>query len=391
MNELTRHFSTIFDNNFDELRSINEFIYNNPELGHQEFKACSILIDSLKKHGFEISKNFCNIPTAFMGRYKSGNSGPTIAILAEYDALPGIGHGCGHNAFATTSIAAAIIIKEMMKDINGELLIIGTPAEETSGAKVEMANLGVFNNVDIAMAAHPTGEMHERSGHSQAMEALQFTFKGKTAHAAGNPYEGINALDGVILLFNSVNALRQQTYETARIHGIISNGGKAANIIPDLAVANFYVRTNSLEYLKELVTKVKNCAKGAAIATGTQLVIENYETSFADLITNKELSNLYEKNLRSLGVTDIRDSKPSGSTDMGDVSHCCPTIHPYFPLCTSHLTGHSVEFANATIQPEAYKGVKEAAIAMALTAFDIYTDKNTLNKIKEEFNDNVKS
>ena len=388
MNELIQKFSSLFDSNLEELKTINEFLYANPELGYKEFKACATLVESLKKHGFEVVEGYCNIPTAFLGRYKSGNGGPVVAILAEYDALPGIGHGCGHNTFAITSLGTAIILKEMMKEknINGELLIIGTPAEETSGSKVLMAKEGVFKNVDVAMAAHATGEMHKRSGHSQAMEALQFTYVGKTAHAAGNPYDGINALDGVIMLFNSINALRQQTRETARIHGIISNGGEAANIIPELAVANFYVRANSLEYLKELVKKVKNCAKGAAIATGTQVLIENYESSFADLVTNKKLSETYEKNLRSLGVTEICDSKPAGSTDMGDVSHCCPTIHPYFPLSRKPLCGHSKELAHATIQQEAYTGVKEAAISMALTGMDVFTDPELLKEIKAEFN-----
>lgn len=385
MENFKEKLSSIFDNYLEEFKTLNEYIYNNPELGNQEFKACAAHVEILKKHGFETTTNYANIPTAFLGKYSNGNGGPKVAILAEYDALPGIGHGCGHNIFGVTSIATGILIKEIMKDMVGEILVIGTPAEETCGAKVEMAKLGIFNDIDVAMAVHPTGEAHVRSGSSQAMEAIQFTFKGKTAHAAGAPHEGINALDGVILLFNSINALRQQTLETARIHGIISNGGKAANIIPDLAVANFYVRATTLSYLKELVEKVKNCAKGAALATGTTLEMENYETSFANLVTNEKLSQTYEKYLKLQGVEKIKDKESMGSTDMGDVSHCCPTIHPSFPLTTSHLTGHSVEFACASVQPEAYKGMKEAAIAMALTAIEIYTNPKLLEEIKTEF------
>lgn len=390
MEQLKENLSKIFDNYFEEFKEANEYIYNNPELGNKEFKACKTLTDILKKHGFETHDNFSNIPTAFIGKYKNGNGGPKVAILAEYDALPGIGHGCGHNLFGVTSVATGILLKEVMGDVAGEILVIGTPAEETCGAKVEMANAGVFNDIDIAMAVHPTGEAHVRSGESQAMEAIQFTFKGKTAHAAGAPHEGINALDGVLMLFNSINALRQQTLETARIHGIISNGGKAANIIPDLAVANFYVRAQTLSYLKELVERVKNCARGAALATETTLEMENYETSFANLVTNKKLSETYEKNLKLQGVVKIIDKEGFGSTDMGDVSHCCPTIHPSFPLTTKHLTGHSVEFACATIQPEAYKGAKEAAVAMALTAMDIFTNSELLKEIKEEFKNSSK-
>ncbi len=385
MEQLKESLSILFDKYLGEFKEVNEYIYNNPELGHQEFKACEVLTNLLKKHGFETSDNYTGIPTAFIGKYKNGDGGVKVAILAEYDALPGIGHGCGHNIFGVTSVATGILLKEIMKDTVGEILVIGTPAEETSGAKVDMVKAGVFDDIDIAMAAHPTGEAHKRSGKSQAMEAIQFTFRGKTAHAAGAPYEGINALDGVLMLFNSINALRQQIHETARIHGIITNGGEAANIIPDLAVANFYVRAQTLSYLKELVEKVKNCAKGAALATGTTLEIENYETSFANLVTNEKLSQVYEKKLKLQGVEKIVVKENFGSTDMGDVSHCCPTIHPSFPLTSNYLTGHSIEFACASIKSEAYKGMKESVIAMALTAMDIFINPELLQEIKEEF------
>lgn len=390
MSDVKEKLSQLFENYKNEFVELNEYLYNNPELGLQEFKACAAHTAILEKYGFNVTKNFAGLETAFQASFKNSSEGPRIAILAEYDALPGIGHGCGHNIFGVTSVATGILIKELMKDIPGEILVIGTPAEETNGAKVDMAQKGVFNNIDIAMAVHPSGEAHYRSGVSQAMEALQFTFKGKTAHASGAPHEGINALDGVLMLFNSVNALRQQTLETARVHGIITKGGEAANIIPDLAVANFYVRAKSLEYLKGFVERVKNCAKGAALATGTTLEITNYETSFANLVTNNKLSETYEKNLKSLGVTDIRDKESHGSTDMGDVSHCCPTIHPYFPLTTSHLTGHSVEFASASIAPDAYKGMKESTLAMALTALELFENKELLNEIKEEFKNTKK-
>ena len=378
--------SELFDKYRNELKDLNEYLYNNPELGLQEYKACTAHTNILKKYGFELEKGFANLETAYKASYKKGN-GPRIAILAEYDALPKIGHGCGHNAYGVTSIASAILVKELMQklDLQGEILVIGTPAEETNGAKVDMAKLGIFNNIDIAMSVHPCGETHFRSGKSHAMEALQFTFKGKTAHAAASPHEGINALDGILNLFNSINALRQQILPSARIHGIISKGGEAANIIPDLAIANFYVRAETLDYLKELVEKVKNCAKGAALASGTKLEITNYETSFANLVTNKKLMELYEKNLRTLGVTDIRDREGFGSTDMGDVSQCCPTIHPNFPLTTKHLVGHTIEFATATIQEEAYKGMKEACLAMALSCLDIFEKSEILKEIKEEF------
>ena len=325
-------------------------------------------------------------PTAYLAKYSSGKKGIKIGYLAEYDALPEIGHGCGHNILGTTSIGAGILLKEYIDEFGGEVLIFGTPAEETFGAKVDMAEAGCFDDIDVAMISHPTGKNHEKSGTSQAMEALQFTFRGKTAHAAGDPYNGINALDGVIQFFNSINALRQQTKTSARIHGIISNGGEAANIIPDLAVANFYIREATTKEMLKLSERVKNCAKGAALATGTSLEIENYEYTFKHLVTNEKLSSIYTKNLELQGIKDIPMSDPTGSSDCGDVSHHCPTIHTYFPISKCELTGHSIEFAKATITEEAYKGMKEAIFALVMTGKDILENENLLKEIKDEFN-----
>ena len=382
LNKLENKFSEIFE----DLKELNEYIYKNPELGRKEFKACEAHKNLLKKYGFEIEENYIGIPTAYLAKYSSGKKGIKIGYLAEYDALPEIGHGCGHNILGTTSIGAGILLKEYIDEFGGEVLIFGTPAEETFGAKVDMAEAGCFDDIDVAMISHPTGKNHEKSGTSQAMEALQFTFRGKTAHAAGDPYNGINALDGVIQFFNSINALRQQTKTSARIHGIISNGGEAANIIPDLAVANFYVREATTKDMLKLSERVKNCAKGAALATGTSLEIENYEYTFKHLVTNEKLSSIYTKNLELQGIKDIPMSDPTGSSDCGDVSHHCPTIHTYFPISKCKLTGHSLEFAKATITEEAYKGMKEAIFALVMTGKDILSDPNLLKEIKDEFN-----
>ena len=369
--ELLQNLSKKYDEIFKDLKELNEYIYKNPELGRKEFKACEAHKNILKKYGFKVTDNYIGIETAYLAEYSSEKDGPKIAYLAEYDALPEIGHGCGHNALGTASVGAGILLKDFVDEFGGTVYVYGTPAEETLGAKVDMAEAGCFDNIDAAMLSHPTGKSHERSGTSQAMEALQFTFKGKTAHAAGDPYNGINALDGVIQFFNSVNALRQQTKESARIHGIISNGGEAANIIPDLAVANFYVREATTKEMVKLSERVKNCAKGAALATGTELKIENYEYTFKHLVTNETLSDVYVKNLKLQGIEDIPVSKPSGSSDCGDVSHHCPTIHSYFPISKCELTGHSIEFAKASISEEAYKGMKEAVLALAMTGKDI--------------------
>ena len=383
--ELLQNLSKKYDEIFSDLKELNEYIYNNPELGRKEFKACEAHKNILKKYGFKVTDNYIGIETAYLAEYSSEKDGPKIAYLAEYDALPEIGHGCGHNALGTASVGAGILLKDFVDKFGGTVFVYGTPAEETFGAKVDMAEAGCFDNIDAAMLSHPTGKSHERSGTSQAMEALQFTFKGKTAHAAGDPYNGINALDGVIQFFNSVNALRQQTKDSARIHGIISKGGEAANIIPDLAVANFYVREATTKEMVKLSERVKNCAKGAALATGTELEIENYEYTFKHLVTNETLSDIYVKNLNLQGIENVPMSEPSGSSDCGDVSHHCPTIHSYFPISKCELTGHSIDFAKASISEEAYKGMKEAVLALTMTGKDILSDEELLKKIKDEF------
>lgn len=383
--ELLQNLSKKYDEIFKDLKELNEYIYANPELGRKEFKACEAHKNILKKYGFKVTDNYIGIETAYLAEYSSEKEGPKIAYLAEYDALPEVGHGCGHNILGTASVGAGILLKDFVNEFGGTVFVYGTPAEETFGAKVDMAEAGCFDNIDAAMLSHPTGKSHERSGTSQAMEALQFTFKGKTAHAAGDPYNGINALDGVIQFFNSVNALRQQTKDSARIHGIISNGGEAANIIPDLAVANFYVREATTKEMVKLSERVKNCAKGAALATGTELEIENYEYTFKHLVTNETLSETYVKNLKLQGIEDVPMSEPSGSSDCGDVSHHCPTIHSYFPISKCELTGHSIDFAKASISEEAYKGMKEAVLALTMTGKDILSDKELLKKIKAEF------
>ena len=379
--ELKERYAEIFE----ELKDLNKYLFENPELGLKEFKARDKHCELLEKYGFFIEKGYCGIETAFLANYTGENPGPRIAYLAEYDALPEIGHGCGHNLLGVTSSAAGILLREFVNIYGGEVLVIGTPAEETDGAKVAMVKAGAFKNVDLVMMVHPTsGNLHLRSSSSQAMEALKFIFKGKTSHAAGSPHLGINALDGVITLFNTINALRQQILPSDRVHGIITNGGEAANIIPDLAVANFYVRSRNKKELDILLEKVKNCAKGAAISSGTKLEIENYETSFLDLITNKTLMDVYEESLKDIGIKKIDDSEDSGSTDAGDVSHVCPTIHPYMPLYKDVIS-HSRELAMCTIEDGAYKGMEEAVLALTLTGVKLLKDEKLIDRIKLEF------
>ena len=368
-----------------DLIKLSEFLYANPELGHQEYKACAAHADLLRQNGFTVTERYLGLATAFRAEYDSGRPGPTVAYLAEYDALPEIGHGCGHNILGATSSGAGIVLSRLIERKGGKSVVIGTPAEETDGAKVALAAQGAFADVDAALIAHPSQD-HRKSGNSQAMESLEFTFHGKTAHAAASPEEGINALDGVLNLFSGVNALREHTRTDARIHGIITEGGKAPNIVPDLAVAHFYVRAADKKYLTELVERVKNCARGASLAAGTTLTMRNNETTYANLITNQALSLTYIRNLAAMGVTDIKEPKPlGGSTDTGDVSHVCPAIHPNFSISPTKLVGHTVEFAKATTTDYAYDQMMKVVAALALTGLEVIENQELLARIKEEF------
>ncbi|WP_432403700.1 M20 family metallopeptidase [Wukongibacter sp. M2B1] len=386
INEVNRHTNDVKD----ELIKLSEYIYDNPELGHEEFKSCKAHVELLKKHGFEVEEEYVGIKTAFKAVFDSGNDGASICFLAEYDALPGIGHGCGHNILGTTSTGAGIVLSKLIKDIKGKVIVIGTPAEETSGAKVEMTDKGSFDGIDVAMAVHPA-DKHYKSGSSLAMEAIQFTFKGQSAHAAASPEMGINALDAAINTFVSINALRQHIKSSARVHGIIKEGGKAANIVPDLAIAQFYVRAETKSYLKELVAKVKNCAKGAALGAGAELEIMNYEESYDNLVTNKKLLEVYCRRLMDMNVDEIHEAKESyGSLDMGNVSHVIPTIHPYFGICNEDIAGHTKEFAEATKTEKAYDSMVQTIGALVLTSIDILKDDDLLNEIWREFKETKK-
>ncbi|MFC3884535.1 M20 family metallopeptidase [Bacillus songklensis] len=371
----------------NEFYEISKFIGENPELGHEEVKACKILSEKLKEHGFSVTIGTCGLPTAFTAVYDSGKPGPSIGFMAEYDALPELGHACGHNLIGTMAVAAGIGLSSVLEHCGGKVYVYGTPAEETRGGKVTMAEEGVFDHLDVAMMVHPY-YIHQKSGTSLAMDALQFEFFGKPAHAAAAPHEGINALDAVIQTFNGINALRQHVKSDVRIHGIIPEGGKAANIVPEYAVAQFYVRASTRRYVNEVVKKVKACAEAAALATGARLEISNYEFSYDDMVTNEELSTVFNNNLIALGVSpgDIyEDEGDHGSLDMGNVSQVVPAIHPYVQICSEPYACHTHEFREAAMSDQGREAMILGAKTMALTGYDILINSELLERVKEEF------
>lgn len=381
---LKEKISKEIDNVTHELFELAKKMKENPEIGFKEYQASEWLIETLKKYSFEVEKGIGGLETAFKGTFKLGTGGPKIAFLCEYDALPEVGHGCGHNLIATASLGAAIALSKI-EGLNAEIVVFGCPGEENGGGKVILVEKGLFNDIDIAMMVHPSTENCVYST-SLALDAYEFEFKGRSSHAAGAPEKGINALDGVIHLFNGINSLRQYLREDVRIHGIISEGGKAPNVIPDKAVAKFYFRAKDREYLNEVVEKIFNIAKGAAMMVGAQVEWRKFELSNDNLKPNKILAEIFEKNLRALGVNDIVPPKEGrGSTDMGNVSHVVPAIHPHLAIGDKSLIPHSKEFAQATVSERGKSFINLAAKTMAFTALDVLSDPELLRKIKEEF------
>ncbi|WP_368645399.1 M20 family metallopeptidase [Alkalibacterium putridalgicola] len=374
-----------------ELQELSEYIYEHPELGHEEVKSSKAHVELLEKHGFQVEYPYLGIETAFRAVYKGKKEGPSIAYLSEYDALPGIGHGCGHNLLGATDTGAGIVLSKLVDDIGGTVIVLGTPAEETNGDKVTMADADTFEAVDVAFCTHPS-DGYYASGTSMAMEAIDFRFYGQTAHAAAAPFEGKNALDACINFFNNVSSLRQQIHPTARVHGVIKDGGEAANVIPDYTRAEFYVRAMDMPYLNELKEKVIRCAEAGALAADCRMEWGHYEASYKNLITNETLSSLYNEKMQEMGIDMITEERDSmGSMDMGNVSQVVPAINPYFEITNGKaVSAHTTEFRDCTLTEEAYQAMEKTIEALTLTATELITDPEKLAQVKEEFAQNIK-
>ncbi|WP_281887400.1 M20 family metallopeptidase [Paenibacillus sp. YYML68] len=370
----------------EEWFELAAFIGSHPELGHEEWQAAARLTSTLARHGFIVETPVLDLPTAFIATYKAAKPGPTIAFLCEYDALPDLGHACGHHLIATMGVAAAVGLLATIEETGGTIRVYGTPAEETKGAKVTMAEAGLFDDVDAALMAHPY-YAYEKSGSSLAMDAIQFEFFGKAAHAAASPHDGINALDAVLLLFQSIALLRQQVRSDARLHGIITEGGKAPNIIPDYAAAQFYIRAADRPYTNELVQRVLRCAEGAALATGCTMKWSNYEYSYDELATNEPLSEAFTQNLIALGVAPsaIQCGNDHGSLDLGNVSVHCPAIHPFIQVVDEPYMLHTTQFRDAAMLPRAFEGMLLGAQALAATAYDVVATPELLARVRTTF------
>lgn len=359
-------------------------IHANPELGFEEHKASAWLGEILERNGFRVKRGVGGLPTAFCAVHPAEKSGPRIAILAEYDALPELGHACGHNLIAAIAVGAALGLAPFKKELPGALLVIGTPAEEGGGGKIKLIQAGIFHDVDAALMVHPSDQTVVDRG-SLAITEVKIEFHGKAAHASSEPEKGINALDAVIQTFVALNALRQHIKDGSRIHGIITHGGVKPNIVPEYAAALFYVRSADNAYRDELVEKLRKCAEGAALATGAQLTFTKVGHEYKAIRPNKTMAQVFAKYLTELGYPPEEPKGWMGSTDMGDVSWEVPAIHPYIRIGPGEIPGHSREFAEAAKSEGAKKAMIAAAKAVAATCLTLWTDPELFRKVREEF------
>lgn len=369
-----------------EAISLSDYLADNPEVSGSEERSSKLHIELLKKHGFEVEAPFLNIPYSFIGKVKVGEGGK-VALLVEYDALPEIGHACGHNVHGAMSTLAGIALKRLFEESSlwGELLVIGTPSEETNGAKVLMADRGAFDDVDLAMMIHAGGGLTFARYRSLALDALEFEFTGKASHAASAPWEGRNALNGVQLLFHAIDMLRQHVRPEVRMHGVIVEGGSAPNVVPERAVARFYFRAPWRGYLKRLVEQVLNCARGSAMATATEVRWRNYELSFDNMLPNEVAESLFERILLDLGVELSEPPGAMGSSDIGNVSYRCPAIQPVLDITGKKVPLHTREFAELTKSDRAHQALVIGAKALARMAVLVLKEEDLRKEIRRAF------
>jgi len=371
------------------LRDVSLDLFEHPELKLEETRAAKRLADELEQRGFDVERGLAGLDTAVRGVHPASSSGPAVAILAEYDALPELGHACGHNLIAAGALGAALAVGSIKEELPGRLVFLGTPGEEGGGGKVTMVEANVFDDIDAAMMYHPAPFSVTGWG-TLAITEVRLEFYGQAAHASASPEAGINALDAVIQTFNGLNALRQHILDGARVHGIITHGGAKPNIVPDYAAAEFYVRAPDSAYRDVLLDKLRACAEGAAQATGARLEFSTVGHSYKAMRPNRALGACFERNLGGLGYT-FAASPPSamGSSDMGDVTCVVPGIHPFVAVCDPGTALHTREFAEIARSERAQRVMLDVAKAMAMTTIDVLTNPELAAAMKEEFAHNL--
>lgn len=383
MNEIEMILASV-KNNMPSYMEIAQTLYDNPEIGNEEFESMALLIEYLEQAGFTTESGYV-VPTGFLGTYDSGKPGATIAFMSEYDALPEIGHGCGHNLIAAIGVAAGEALKTVIDQYGGKVLVVGTPAEENFGGKVSMAEAGVFDDVDVALMVHP-GSKNGVGSRSAALVPVKFEFRGKGAHAAANPWDGVSALDAAVMSYVQINLLRQMAKPHTTIHGVIKDGGEAANVIPDYASLEYYFRAPTMAYAREMSEKAIAMVEGISEANGTTVEISEYECAYEDTVINYALADILKEKYEDLGVADVQavDETTGGSTDVGAVSYKCPTIQGNIKIMPESVSAHTREMADATLTEAGQIGLLKAAQGIALVALELLQNPEKLEAVKAE-------
>lgn len=372
------------DANASALIEASHEIHANPEIAFQEHHAHALLTGKVEAAGLSVERHACGLDTAFISEFGQGDA--TVGILSEYDALPGIGHACGHNIIATAGLGAALSLAALGHELPGRVRYLGTPAEETGNGKEIMAQKNAFDELDAAMMVHPAG-VDLITMPSLAVSEVRVTFTGKSAHAAAMPHEGINALDALVSAYQSIAQLRQHIRASERIHGIFTEAGLAPNIVPDRASGTFYVRAANGSDLAKLKKRVRACFEGSAIAAGCEVSIEWAMADYLEIKNSWSIAERYQANAEALGrrFFDVSKLSGAGSTDMGNVSHRVPSIHPMISCAPAHIVIHNPEFARYAGSESGDKAVIDGAKALAMTALDVFCDTELRNRAHEDF------
>jgi amidohydrolase len=369
-----------------EIVELSHRIHANPEPAFEEHRAATWVAETIARHGFAVEHPAGRLATAVRGvlRGGRGGDGPRIGVLAEYDALPGLGHGCGHNTMAASGVGAAIALASIADELRGEIVFLGTPAEERGSGKQFMLDDGLFDGLDAALLFHP-GDKTQVDCVLLASEDVEVTFHGLQAHAASDPWMGRNALDALVLLFTSIGLWRQQLPQHARVHGIVVEGGTAANIIPERTVGRFMIRSSNQAFYESMRDRFRAMAEGAAAATATTVEVE-FSGGSSTMKDNTVLRELFRANLAAHGLVPVPvDPANLGSSDMGNVSLALPTIHPSMAICDPGVPGHSLLFRDAAATPRADETTLLAATLVAETAYDLFADPALIEAAWAEF------
>jgi amidohydrolase len=387
LEQLKKDVCSAVDDMRAELLHLSHGIHDEPELALEEFKAAKRLSDAVAGHGLPVQREAFGLVTGYVSEFGK-DTGPNIAILSEYDALPGIGHACGHNIIATSGYGAAVALAKLGARLPGRVRYLGTPAEERFGGKEIMARQGAFDGCDAAMMMHPSNQ-NLVTMPCIAIAEVEAIYHGKSAHASAMPYRGLNALDAVVTAYQAIAQLRQHIRNTERIHGIITEGGLAPNIVPERAACRFYVRAVDAHELAPLKARVQACFDAGALATGCRLEVHWGDTDYLDLKTNWPLATMYEINAATLGreFFPVKELPPgyAGSTDMGNVSHRLPSIHPMLSVAPAGVIIHNPEFTRYAASPAGDAAVIDGAKSLAMTALDLMADAARLEAARADF------